>query len=210
MQFATFVGAYGGGKIVRMNIRNGSNDYKRAKEPKTPVAGPYGHPIHPMLVTVPIGAWMSSVAFDFIGTASEDEWAYAIGAKRLIDIGLITATGAAMFGLLDFLQIPPRTRAWYTGLAHMGMNAAALGIFALNSASRGRTIRERTPGPSVTWYQRTMSITTAMALLVSGWIGGSLTYHYGVRVADEEHQKETGYSATDSEAWTQTFMENLR
>jgi hypothetical protein len=49
-----------------------------------------------------------------------------------------------------------------------------------------------------------------MSLLVSGWIGGSLTYHYGVRVADEEHQKQTGYSATDNEAWTQAFMENLR
>jgi uncharacterized membrane protein len=186
------------------------HDYKRAKEPKIPVAGPYGHPIHPMLVTVPIGAWMASVAFDFIGPASEDEWAYAIGAKRLIDIGLISATGAAMFGLLDFLQIPPRTRAWYTGLAHMAMNAGALGLFAWNSAMRGNTIRERTPGPSVTWFQRGLSVMTAMSLLVSGWIGGSLTYHYGVRVADEEHQQQTGYSATDNQAWTQAFMENLR
>jgi len=49
-------------------------------------------------------------------------------------------------------------------------------MFALNSASRGRT----------------------------------LTYHYGVRVADEEHQKQKGYSARDNEAWTQAFMENLR
>jgi uncharacterized membrane protein len=185
-------------------------DYKRAKEPKTPMAGPYGHPIHPLLVTVPIGAWMSSVAFDLIGPASEDEWAYAIGAKRLIDIGLITATGAAMFGLLDFLQIPPRTRAWYSGLAHLALNAGALGMFALNSASRGRTIRERTPGPSVTWYQRGMSVMTAMSLLVSGWIGGSLTYHYGVRVADEEHQKKTGFAHADSEVWKQTFSEHLR
>lgn len=196
----------------RMNERadDRAHDYKRAKAPRTPMAGPYGHPIHPLLVTVPIGAWMSSVAFDLIGTASEDERAYAIGAKRLIDIGIITATGAAMFGLLDFLQIPPRTRAWYTGLAHMGINATALGLFALNSASRGRTIRERTPGASVTWYQRGMSIVTAMSLLASGWLGGSLTYHYGVRVADEDHQQQTGYSATDAEAWTQTFMENLR
>jgi uncharacterized membrane protein len=92
----------------------------------------------------------------------------------------------------------------------MALNAGALGIFAINSASRGHTIRERTPGPSVTWYQRGMSVTTAMTLLLSGWIGGSLTYHYGVRVADEEHQKETGFAQNDGEIWTQTFMENLR
>jgi uncharacterized membrane protein len=83
-------------------------------------------------------------------------------------------------------------------------------MFTLNSVSRGRTIRKTTGGPSVTWYQRGMSVMTAMSLLVSGWIGGSLVYHYGVRVADEEHQKETGYAAVDNEAWTQTFMENLR
>jgi hypothetical protein len=55
-----------------------------------------------------------------------------------------------------------------------------------------------------------MSVMTAMSLLVSGWIGGSLTYHYGVRVADEDHQKHTGYEKMDNEAWTQAFMENLR
>ncbi len=169
-------------------------DFKKAKEPKTPLAGPYGHPIHPLMVTVPIGAWMSSVAFDLIGSASEDEWAYAIGAKRLIDIGIVSATGAAAFGLLDFLQIPRGSRAWYSGLVHLGLNAGALSLFSLNSAGRGRRIRARGPGPSVTGWQRAMSLGGAMGLLISGWIGGSLTYHYGVRVADESHQKETGYS----------------
>jgi uncharacterized membrane protein len=170
-----------------------TRNYKQAKEPRTPLAGPYGHPIHPLLVTVPIGAWMSSVAFDFIGPVSEDEWAYAIGAKRLIDIGIVTATGAAMFGLIDFLQIPRGTRAWYAGLAHMALNGVALGLFAVNSASRGEAIRGRAPGPAVTWWQRGLSLTTSMSLLVSGWLGGTLAYRYGVRVADEEHQKETGY-----------------
>jgi uncharacterized membrane protein len=176
-----------------MNQTREHPDYKKAKEPIAPFAGPYGHPIHPMLVTVPIGAWMSSVAFDLIGPASPDEFAYAIGAKRLIDIGVISATGAAMFGLLDFLKIPRGTRAWYAALAHMGLNLAAVSLFAMNSATRGQRLRGREPGPAVTWWQRGLSLTTAMSLLVSGWIGGSLTYHYGVRVADEEHQKQTGF-----------------
>lgn len=179
--------------ISGMSEMQDTRAYKAAKQPATPLAGPYGHPIHPLLVTVPIGAWMSSVAFDMLGPASEDEWAYAIGAKRLIDIGVITATGAGMFGLLDFLRIQPGTRAWYTGLAHMGLNLGAIGLFAVNSATRGQRLRGRDPGPAVTWWQRGLSLTTAMSLLVSGWIGGSLTYHYGVRVADEEHQKEQGF-----------------
>jgi uncharacterized membrane protein len=170
-----------------------AKNYKQAKEPRTPLAGPYGHPIHPLLVTVPIGAWMSSVAFDLMGPASEDEWAYAIGAKRLMDIGIVTASGAAVFGLIDFLQIPRGTRAWYAGLAHMGLNAAALGLFAWNSASRAEAIRARVPGPAVSWWQKGLSLATSMSLLLSGWLGGTLAYGYGVRVADEEHQKEAGF-----------------
>ncbi len=176
-----------------MNQPEEPRPYRRAKEPTTPLAGPYGHPIHPLLVTVPIGAWMSSVAFDLIGPASGDERAYAIGSKRLIDIGIVSATGAGMFGLLDWLNIPRGTRAWYTGLAHMGMNLTAIGLFAVNSSSRGQRLQARDSEPPVTWWQRGLSLTTAMSLLVSGWLGGSLTYHYGVRVADEEHQKHTGF-----------------
>jgi uncharacterized membrane protein len=176
-----------------MNEMQENQYYKQAKEPLAPLAGPYGHPIHPLLVTVPIGAWMSSLAFDLIGPASADEFAYAIGAKRLIDIGIVTGTGAGVFGLMDFLKIPRGTRAWYAGLAHLGLNAGALGLFAINSATRGQRLRGREPGPAVTWWQRGLSLMTAMSLLASGWIGGSLVYHYGVRVADEEHQKETGF-----------------
>jgi uncharacterized membrane protein len=176
-----------------MNEMRQHEDYKQAKEPIAPLAGPYGHPIHPLLVTVPIGAWMSSVAFDLIGPASADEFAYAIGAKRLIDIGVVTAAGSGVFGLMDFLKIPRGTRAWYAGLAHMGLNLGAVALFAMNSATRGQRLRGREPGPAVTWWQRGLSLMTAMSLLASGWIGGSLVYHYGVRVADEEHQKETGF-----------------
>jgi uncharacterized membrane protein len=34
---------------------------ERAKQPVTALAGPYGHPLHPALVAVPIGAWIATV-----------------------------------------------------------------------------------------------------------------------------------------------------
>jgi hypothetical protein len=34
---------------------------QQAKHPVTRLAGPYGHPIHPILVTVPIGSWTASL-----------------------------------------------------------------------------------------------------------------------------------------------------
>ena len=42
-----------------------TSDLQQAKHPVSAVlAGPYGHPLHPILVTVPIGAWVASLVFD--------------------------------------------------------------------------------------------------------------------------------------------------
>ena len=46
--------------------RQQRSELQRAKQPRTALAGPYGHPFHPMLVTLPIGAWVSSLVFDII------------------------------------------------------------------------------------------------------------------------------------------------
>jgi uncharacterized membrane protein len=40
-----------------------------------------------------------------------------------------------------------------------------------------------------------ISIVALIMLTVSGWLGGKLAYHYGVRVADEQTQAE-GFRAT--------------
>ena len=43
----------------------------RAKQPvSSMLAGPYGHPFHPILVTVPIGAWLCSLVFDIAAAHS--------------------------------------------------------------------------------------------------------------------------------------------
>jgi len=37
---------------------------QQSKQPAIALlAGPYGHPLHPLLVTVPIGAWLGSLVF---------------------------------------------------------------------------------------------------------------------------------------------------
>ena len=44
---------------------------EHAKRPvSAALAGPYGHPFHPILVTVPIGAWVCSLVFDIASTLS--------------------------------------------------------------------------------------------------------------------------------------------
>src|SRR3954451_14053703 len=92
---------------------------RRAKEPVTALAGPYGHPFHPILVTVPIGAWVSSLVFDIVSRTSDDSAVFARVAYWLIAIGMVGALAAAIFGFLDLFAIPTRTVAFKTALAHM-------------------------------------------------------------------------------------------
>jgi uncharacterized membrane protein len=81
------------------------------KEPVTKAAGPYGHPLHPLLVTVPIGSWVASLVLDIASKASDNPSAYLIAARWLIGIGVIGALVAALFGLMDQATIPNRTPA---------------------------------------------------------------------------------------------------
>ncbi|HRN28593.1 MAG TPA: DUF2231 domain-containing protein [Terrimesophilobacter sp.] len=156
-----------------------------AKHPGTPLAGPYGHPFHPILVTVPIGAWVASVIFDLAGLFSAEGSAFAIGATWLIAVGLIGALAAAVFGFLDLAIIESGTVAKRIGLTHMTINLAVVVLFVISFAVRlGAGAGE----PSVMGL--VVSIIALAALGFSGWLGGKLAYQYGVRVAAESTQIE--------------------
>ena len=161
----------------------------RGKEPVTPLAGPYGHPFHPILVTVPIGAWVGALVFDVVSQFQDDPDAFTQGAYWLIGIGIIGALMAAIFGFLDLLAIPRGSRAFKTAVTHMTLNLTVVALFAVTFALRTGDIAngDATPAPQI------VIAAVALALLgVSGWLGGKLTYHYGVRVADEATQSD-GY-----------------
>lgn len=154
-----------------------------AKQPVSALlAGPYGHPFHPVLVTIPIGAWVSSVVLDVGARVTDHTAALALGATWLLAIGLLGAVLAAAVGFLDFLGIPSGTRAHGLALLHMTLNLVATGLFLV-------ALLLRLGHPD-----RTSSAALVLAVLglagigVSGVLGGELTFRYGVRVAAETDQ----------------------
>ncbi len=163
-----------------------STPQARAKRPRTIIAGPYGHPFHPILVTIPIGTWTASFIFDIIGFFADDPEPYAVASRILILIGLIGAAVAAVFGLLDMSQIERGTPARRTALLHMGLNLGVVVLFLVNLLVRLGDPEE------ISVFGFILTIVALLALSVSGWLGGKLSYHYGVRVADESDQLE-GY-----------------
>jgi uncharacterized membrane protein len=162
---------------------------QRAKRPKTALAGPYGHPFHPVLVTVPIGAWVASLVFDIVALSADDkESTFAQGAYWLIGIGIVGAVLAAVFGLMDLLAIPRGTRAFTTGITHMVLNLVAVVLFAVNFF-----VRAADDADEATVLGFVLSLIALAILGASGWLGGKLAYTYGVRVADEATQSK-GFS----------------
>src|SRR4030095_3284383 len=96
----------------------------QAKHPVTGLAGPYGHPIHPALVAVPIGAWIASFAFDLSSRFVPDGALPAAGSRWPIGPGVLGALPAATAGFLDLFAIPTGTRAFRTAILHMSINLA--------------------------------------------------------------------------------------
>ena len=151
------------------------------------LAGPYGHPFHPMLVTVPIGAWVCSLVFDVGSPFVDRPQLLNEGSEWLIAIGVLGALVAAMVGFLDFFMIPTGTSAHRTALIHLTLNLSITAAYAVNFWWRhGTYLRPEAVGAG----QIALAAVSLGALGLSGYLGGKLAYQYGVRVADEGVQEE--------------------
>lgn len=166
------------------NKANQASGFDNAKRPATFLSGPYGHPMHPLLVTVPIGAWLSAFIFDLFAYGT-GEAGYVAGAQLLVAIGVIGAVIAAIFGLMDLVRIPGGTAVKKTALTHMTINFAVVVVFVISF------ILQAVDGyDDVNLAAFILVILGLLALSVSGWLGGKMAYRFGVRVAHETDQLE--------------------
>lgn len=168
-----------------------TNGLYEAKRPMTVLAGKYGHPLHPMLVTVPIGAWIASLVFDIASRLVAGPAFLVRGSEWLIAVGVVGAFAAAGAGILDFYVIKPGTRAYRTVVLHMSLNLLVITAFGADFVWRHGSYHR--PG-AVPPAQIAASAACLVLLAVSGYLGGKLSYRYGVRVADEQTQAR-GFNA---------------
>jgi uncharacterized membrane protein len=172
-----------------------SDGHSQSKRPASAVlAGPYGHPFHPIMVTVPIGAWIASFVFDLASRIVDKPGFLTQGSEMLIAIGVVGALAAAMLGFLDLFAIPSGTRAYRTALLHMTLNLLVTTAYGLGFWWR---YGGHDDGDPVATGQIILSAISLAALALSGSLGGKLAYHYGVRVADEDTQAQ-GFATTSA------------
>ena len=138
------------------------------------------HPIHPMLVTLPIGLWVFSLICDVIGLGAADPAIWFTVAFFTMVGGVIGAVIAAVPGLIDVLYYQggvPLVKK--IALTHMAINLAAVLLYALN-------IWLRVNGEGSMQLPVALSVIGAGKICVSGWLGGQMVHVYGVGVEKRE------------------------
>lgn len=140
-----------------------------------------GHPIHPMLVSLPIGFFVGAIVCDIIFVVTGNPFWPAISVV-LIGFGIIGALLAALFGFLDYFTAPMPPEAKATATRHMLLNLLAVAVFAVAFWLRY--------GNSTSTMGISLTAIGILILATSGWLGGRLTFHYGVG-ADETGRRPT-------------------
>ena len=136
-----------------------------------------GHPIHPVLVQLPIGLWTSTWLLDLVGLGKTR------AARTLLGLGVLTALPTVASGMSDWVDTDEAESR--VGLVHATSNCAALICFTVSWLSRrgGRH-------SGVSW-----STLGAIMATVGGFLGGHLAYSLGVGV-------DTNAFDTGPEEWT--------
>lgn len=141
-----------------------------------------GHPLHPALVPLPIGAFVGALASDLAYAATGDAF-FARASRLLTGAAVVTGLASGALGAIDFLgrsRVRSHTAAW----VHAGGNLAALGIGAASLALRARSTADEKA--QVLPAGLALSVAAGAVLLVTGWLGGELSYRHRIGVMAEE------------------------
>jgi len=141
----------------------------------------FGHPIHPMLIVLPLGLFVMAVLSD-LAYMITDHRSFAAVSYWDIAGGIVGGLLAAVFGLVDWLAIPRNTRAKAIGLYHGVGNVVVVVLFGVSWVTR-RSAEGHLPSLAAT-----VLAVVALALgAVTGWLGGELVDRLGVGVDDGAH-----------------------
>ncbi|HYZ54961.1 MAG TPA: Rieske 2Fe-2S domain-containing protein [Streptosporangiaceae bacterium] len=137
-----------------------------------------GHPLHPLLVQVPVGAWMSAAFLDASGDGERQ-------ARQLIGAGLLASVPAALAGSADWSE--QHEQQMRVGVVHAAANTTAIALYAGSLLAR---LRQR---PAL---GKALSYAGLAAVTAGGMLGGDISYRQagGANHAEEiPHLVEPGW-----------------
>jgi uncharacterized membrane protein len=137
-----------------------------------------GHPLHPILITLPIGLFVATFLFDIVFWQTGNQ-AFATGALWLLGAGLVGAALAAVAGLIDFLgdrRIRELGDAWQHAIGNVIL--VLIQLFSFYQ-------RYRYGASAVVPFGLILSLISIGIMAFTGWKGGELVFRHRVAVYDE-------------------------
>lgn len=139
-----------------------------------------GHPLHPMLVGLPLGLWFGSFVWDLVALVRpEPLWPRL--AFWTLALGTLAALPTAATGFSDLMALPQQPRVERTAWWHLGLMSVALTLFAVSLLLRYRA-PELASAPRLAIV---LSASGVAATGLGGWFGGELVFHHGVAVGPD-------------------------
>ncbi len=143
-----------------------------------------GHPIHPMLVGLPVTFYISTLLGDAAYVVTGNLFWYQLAwLANMMALGF--GALAALTGLVEYFTIPRHTRAKRTANSHALLNSGILVLFLaafLIRSTDGFAVPDIAP-PAVRVFALTgLSLIGVVALTVAGWLGWELVYRHRVGV----------------------------
>jgi nitrite reductase/ring-hydroxylating ferredoxin subunit/uncharacterized membrane protein len=127
-----------------------------------------GHPLHPAMVTVPIGAWLSATVLDALQVRGR-------APTILVGLGSAAAVPTAVAGLNDWSSLSREQRRM--GLVHGATNTVALACYVSSFVARLRG--NEAAGRRLAYAGMTVASAGA-------YLGGHLTYRQAASVSNAE------------------------
>jgi uncharacterized membrane protein len=156
-----------------------------------------GHPVHPMLVHLPMGLLLAAPLWDLLGLVSpvSRTVAAAVGDWTLA-VGCLGGLAAAVAGMVDFAALPAEHPAGRAANLHLYFVLGALGVFGASVLTRhGHGMAAATPAASAAVLA--LDLGGSLLLVAGGFFGAEMVYRHGVgRESSATEPRANGYHQT--------------
>ncbi|WP_079169391.1 MULTISPECIES: Rieske (2Fe-2S) protein [unclassified Streptomyces] len=137
-----------------------------------------GHPLHPLVVQLPVGTWLSAALLDALP-------GHRRAARTLVGVGLVAAGPAAVAGWVDWAELPREQQR--VGFVHAAANVTGVALYAASYIARWR--RQTVRG-------KALGLAGLSVVAAGGALGGHLAYRQasGANHAEQvSHLVEEGW-----------------
>ena len=137
-----------------------------------------GHPLHPPLTDVTLGAYTLATAMALLSRLGVSEENTATVWWLALVAGLVTTVPTALTGFIDWLDISRGTSLWRTATLHLTVMVTATIAFAIAAGAGHADYVDGVVGGG----SLVLTLIGYGVMALGGWLGGSLVFVHGMRV----------------------------